>query len=558
MKLHALNKSSLRGAILVLLLLAAALPAAEQSVTKILEIDDPLTNARTTGTQSGGMLNSEGWTTKTALDYIQYSIPTCPAGEISFNVRGIYASREVFPNIDHDKKGVEVPGSENVHYNLFSMWDEDVDNSWYGIQQWHNPYKCYIHIYGYTEGDLYKWRRMKLRLNVAAFNGGYDDDPHAFEDPAVGPFEWEKNHTYRHRLVWGEGKMQWYMDDVLLKTWDYSTFGAEYAPPDHRLRLGSGLLSRSGGLQVPIGIIYSNFKLYRYIDNTPPEVVRLEPQSTGEGADVDSDILVHFSEPMNQSSAQAAFSITPAVAGSISWVGTALYFQPAALLQPNTSYTVRVAASAKDNAGNALSSAFSSSFTTRSLVPSTVGRYESIDITLVASGLASSTNRYRDVTLQGVFTGPTKTLEIAGFWDLGDVFKVRIAPTEVGTWTYRITSPVASLNATGSFQCVESGSHGFVRRPGSGAGIPPGADLPRSCPTTGAGRTISTCAPGRATPPCTPSSSAISTASVSGRMRAVPASRRGWNPRTTTASIPATSSGSTSVSTMPTARASCR
>ncbi len=464
MKLHALNIKSLRGVILALLIPAAALLAAEQSVTKILEIDDPLTNARTAGNQRGGRLSSEGWTTQTALDYIQYSIPTCAAGEISFSVRGIYASSEVFPNLDHDKTGAEVPGSENVHYNLFSMWDEDVDNSWYGVQQWHNPYKCFIHIYGYTPGDLYKWRRMKLRLNVAAFNGGYDDDPHAFEDPAVGPFEWEQSHTYQHRVVWGEGKMQWYMDDVLLKTWDYSSFGEEYAPPDHRMRLGSGLLSRCGGLQVPIGIVYTNFKFYRYTDATPPEVVRLEPQSVGEGAAVDSDILVHFSEPMNQSSAQAAFSISPAVAGSISWVGNALYFQPSGLLQSNTSYTVQVAASAKDNAGNALRSAFSGSFTTRSLTAATVGRYESIDITLVASGLASTTNRYRDVTLKGVFTGPTKTLEIEGFWDLGDLFKVRIAPTEVGRWTYRITSPVASLNATGSFECVESGSRGFVRR----------------------------------------------------------------------------------------------
>jgi hypothetical protein len=464
MKRQALKSNLLRSAGAVLWLLAAASFVSAQSMTKVLVLDDPLTTSRTIGTQRGGQLSSEGWKTKTALDYIQYSVPTVTAGELSFDVKGIYASNEVFPNIDHDKTGAEVPGSENVHYNLFCMWDDDVDNGWYGVSQWHNPYKCYIHIYGYTAGDLYKWRRMKLRLNVAAFNGGYEDDPHAFEDPAVGPFDWEKTRTYHHRLIWGEGKMLWYMDDVLLKTWDYSSFGAEYAPPDHRLRLGSGLLSRSGGLQVPIGIVYSNFKLYRYQDVTPPQVVRLDPQSEGEGVSVDSDILVLFSEPMNQTATQAAFSVTPAVNGTISWVGNSLYFQPTGLLQANTTYTVRVTTAAKDNSGNALTGAFSGSFTTHALNPTSVGKYESIDITLVATGLASTTNRYRDVTLKGVFTGPSRTLEIEGFWDLGDIFKVRIAPTEVGTWTYRITSTVPSLNATGSFECVESGLHGFVRR----------------------------------------------------------------------------------------------
>ncbi len=464
MKQQAVKHGVVRMVGMALWLLAMALPSFAQTGTKVLEIDDPLTNAKTVGSQRGGALSTAGWTTRTALDYIQYSIPTCSAGEISFDVKGIYASNEVFPNIGHDKAGVEVAGSEDVHYNLFSMWDEDLDVSWYGISQWHNPYKCYIHIYGYTPGDLYKWGRMKLRLNVAAFNGGYDDDPHAFEDPAVGPFAWDKTHTYHHRLVWGEGTMRWYMDEVLLKTWDYSSFGAEYAPPDHRIRIGSGMLSRSGGFQVPIGIVYSNFKLYRYKDITPPQVVRLDPATGGEGAAMDSDILVHFSEAMNPTATAAAFSISPAVAGTTSWVGNALYFQPTGLLKANTTYTVSVTTAAKDNAGNALAAAYSGNFTTRALNPATVGKYEAIEITLVATGLVPTTNRYRDVTLKGVFTGPTRTLEIEGFWDLGDIYKVRIAPTEVGRWSYRITSTNAGLNATGSFECVESGSHGFIRR----------------------------------------------------------------------------------------------
>ena len=463
MKLQAFKYPLSRALFALLWMVTLAPWALAQSGSKILEIDDPLTNSRTLGSQHGGVLTSAGWVTQTAFDHIQYTIPTCPAGEIQFDIRGIYASATVFPNIEYDKYGNVVEGGNNVHYNFFSMWDEDLDNSWYGNVQWHNPYKCLMHIYGYTPGDEYKWKRMKLRLNVAAFNGGYDDDPHAFEDPAVGPFEWDKNHTYHHRLVWGEGHMRWYMDEKLLKDWDYSTFGADYAPPDHRIRIGSGLMSRSGGYQVPIDVTISNFRFYRYKDITPPEVVKLDPQEDPAGVAMDSDILVHFSEPMNASATQSAFSISPAVTGTFSWVGNALYLKSSSLLQANTTYTVQVTTAAKDNAGNALQSPFTGRFTTRSLTPAAVGKYEAVDITLVAPGLGS-TNRYRDVQLKGEFKGPSKTLTIEGFWDGGDIFKVRIAPTEVGTWSYRITSSVSALNAAGSFQCVESGSKGFVRR----------------------------------------------------------------------------------------------
>lgn len=77
---------------------------------------------------------------------------------------------------------------------FFCMFDRDLDGSWYGksvapgVKQWHNPFKCYMQIYGYVPGDQYKWRHMKLRLNVEAMSGGYDD-PHAFEDPKTGPFD---------------------------------------------------------------------------------------------------------------------------------------------------------------------------------------------------------------------------------------------------------------------------------------------------------------------------------------------------------------------------------
>jgi len=436
--------------------------AGAQSVTRLLELEDPLTGS-TRGTRNGGQLTAAGWVTQTAFDYIEYKIPTCAAGEVQFKVKGIYASNEVFPNVGYDRDGKVVPGSDNVHYTLFGMYDRDDDASWYGTVQWHNPYKTVMHIYGYTAGDLFKWKRMKLRLNVAAFNGGYEDDPHAFEDPPVGPFEWEKEHVYQHRLVWGSGHMTWYLDGVQIKDWDYSSFGVEYAPPDHMLRLGSGLNSRSGGYASPNGLTYTDFKFYRYKDETPPQVKGMEPAGGSSAIAPDADILVHFSEPMDESVTQAAFSITPALAGSFKWIGAALAWEHSDLMQANTTYTVKVAATATDKAGLTLSAPFSATFTTRGEQAAEVGRYEPFEVTIKAPGTGGS-RPYRDVSLKGLFKGPSQTIEIEGFWDGDDLWKVRMAPTELGAWSYQISGSSPALSRSGTFTCVASGSHGFVRR----------------------------------------------------------------------------------------------
>ncbi len=115
---------------------------AQDEENKVLEIDDPLTNSRTVGNQNGGTFTAQGWKTYDHFNYIQYNIPTCPAGEIEFDIQGIYASNEVFNNLSYDKQWQVIPGEENIHHSLFSKWDRDDKNLWYGQTQWHNPYKC--------------------------------------------------------------------------------------------------------------------------------------------------------------------------------------------------------------------------------------------------------------------------------------------------------------------------------------------------------------------------------------------------------------------------------
>ncbi len=96
-----------------------------------------------------------------------------------------------------------------------------------------------------------------------------------------------------------------------------------------------------------------------------------------------------------------------------------------------------------------------------------VPQYSAYEIALTATG--SYGNPYTEVALSAIFQGPgSTTREVQGFWDGGQKFRVRFAPTEIGTWTYstRASPPDEGLSQKGSFEVVApmEGNHGFLRR----------------------------------------------------------------------------------------------
>ncbi|MBI4100118.1 PQQ-binding-like beta-propeller repeat protein [Candidatus Microgenomates bacterium] len=109
---------------------------------------------------------------------------------------------------------------------------------------------------------------------------------------------------------------------------------------------------------------------------------------------------------------------------------------------------------------------------TQGTVLTEVPKYGIFEVALTDSG--NYTNPYfqmpSDSTtpgfVTGTFTGPggTPTITIDGFWDGGDTWKIRMAPTVEGTWTYTTSSTDSGLNGkTGSFNVTTSTSKGFVR-----------------------------------------------------------------------------------------------
>src|SRR5439155_21914492 len=77
---------------------------------------------------------------------------------------------------------------------------------------------------------------------------------------------------------------------------------------------------------------------------------------------------VTFAEPMNAVSVSTAFSVTPPIPGGSTIQpdssGTIFTCNHAQALSPDAGYTVRIAATATDNASNQLGAQYSFSFTT--------------------------------------------------------------------------------------------------------------------------------------------------------------------------------------------------
>jgi len=79
--------------------------------------------------------------------------------------------------------------------------------------------------------------------------------------------------------------------------------------------------------------------------------------------------------------------------------------------------------------------------------------------------LQSHPNPYESVTVDVEFRSPRfRTLKLPAYWDGGNRMMVRFAPTEAGSWDYRVTGNLPRLNgAIGRVEAVPSDSPGFVR-----------------------------------------------------------------------------------------------
>jgi len=92
------------------------------------------------------------------------------------------------------------------------------------------------------------------------------------------------------------------------------------------------------------------------LSTVPPVVTASQPVQGAEAFRITDPVVLTFSRPMDRGSVEAAFSISPEVAGTFAWADgdTRFTFRPAEPLTPQTDYTVTIAGSALGAAGQAL------------------------------------------------------------------------------------------------------------------------------------------------------------------------------------------------------------
>jgi hypothetical protein len=97
-----------------------------------------------------------------------------------------------------------------------------------------------------------------------------------------------------------------------------------------------------------------------------PIITSTAPGNGAQNVPTSTKVDITWSKAMNRSSAEAAFTITPAAAGSWAWGGgdTVQTLTPSGALTNDTSYKVDVATTAKDAGGNAMASPYTFNFRT--------------------------------------------------------------------------------------------------------------------------------------------------------------------------------------------------
>lgn len=100
-------------------------------------------------------------------------------------------------------------------------------------------------------------------------------------------------------------------------------------------------------------------------DTTRPSITDRKPTPDAKDVPTDSRIEITFSEAMNRSETERALTISPKVAGKMTWEGNTLVFTPDKPLKKGQKYTITIEPYAEDLAGNALNPVSSWSFTVK-------------------------------------------------------------------------------------------------------------------------------------------------------------------------------------------------
>ena len=164
-------------------------------------------------------------------------------------------------------------------------------------------------------------------------------------------------------------------------------------------------------------------------DTTPPTITITSPSNGATNVATSAAVSVTFSEAMENTLTQNAFSISPAVSGAFSWSDNTMTYTPSVSLNFATTYNITIGTGAKDSAGNALSFPYTFSFTA-------IGNTSSGSNVQV--GLDGTTATFSEITSPGsttIASSETGPALLGDFRLLGKYYDVSTTATFSGTIT---------------------------------------------------------------------------------------------------------------------------
>jgi methionine-rich copper-binding protein CopC len=212
--------------------------------------------------------------------------------------------------------------------------------------------------------------------------------------------------------------------------------------------------SAQSAVGVPLTPSYSSHfrTVYR------PVVVSTTPANNATGVAVGTQITVVFSQTMNKSATQGAFSLkngTALVAGTFSWgtLNKPMTFTPSAPLLPATKYTLTITTSAKSVVTN-LAAPYSSQFTTAPapVVVSATPANNATGVALSAPVTVTFSEAMTPVVTHNAFSLKNGTTIVAGTfsWDpLGKSMTFTPSAKLLPATNYTLTITTGAQSATG-------------------------------------------------------------------------------------------------------------
>jgi Tol biopolymer transport system component len=223
------------------------------------------------------------------------------------------------------------------------------------------------------------------------------------------------------------------------------------------------VLAPIAGLALVVGVIYNAST----VDRMPPSF-QISLSATAPDSDLAmtlSSVNVVFNEQVRHETAEAAFSITPYVAGSFHWQGATLIFTPSDKLPLSSTFTVRVDVGVQDLAGNYQGDAKELTFATvgspavASILPA--GKAEGVPI---ESDIEITFDRLMDtqkvldglriepsVSFRATWNGPTLTVQPVLPLAYSTVYYVKIGDPAIDTDGTRLPAFIST------FKTVERG-----------------------------------------------------------------------------------------------------